>query len=198
MMAQRVDRGGGHGHRHSTGEARCHLRAVRADRQRTDPHGGRHWSRPDDQPRARARVWAGTSRPRATAAERHTLHVDRCRSRNGSVAPSRLASRRKRVTPNVIPSRARNPWGPGRGAGLSAGRQGFPHRVRNDSAPETLGVIFDPFVQVDGGLTRTVGARDCGLTISRALARAIGGDLTARERWCDRCAVHRDAAAGQF
>ena len=46
-------------------------------------------------------------------------------------------------------------------------------------APEKLGVIFDPFIQIDSGLTRTVGGTGLGLTISRALARAMGGDLTA-------------------
>ena len=38
--------------------------------------------------------------------------------------------------------------------------------------------IFDPFVQVEGGRTRTSDGSGLGLTISRRLARLMGGDLT--------------------
>ena len=47
-------------------------------------------------------------------------------------------------------------------------------------AAEKLERIFDPFVQLSGGLTGTDGGMGLGLAISRDLARAMGGDLTVR------------------
>jgi PAS domain S-box-containing protein len=43
---------------------------------------------------------------------------------------------------------------------------------------EQLERVFQPFVQVDGGLTRTQDGVGLGLAISRDLARGMGGDLT--------------------
>ena len=49
-------------------------------------------------------------------------------------------------------------------------------------APEDLRRIFDPFTQLDGGRTRAEGGAGLGLTISRRLARAMGGEVTVRSR----------------
>ncbi|HEX7240364.1 MAG TPA: ATP-binding protein, partial [Longimicrobiaceae bacterium] len=46
-------------------------------------------------------------------------------------------------------------------------------------APEHLERIFDPFWQVEGGTTRTEGGTGLGLTVTRRLARLLGGDVTA-------------------
>jgi signal transduction histidine kinase len=43
---------------------------------------------------------------------------------------------------------------------------------------EKLGAIFEPFVQVDAGLTRIHEGTGLGLAISRELARGMGSDLT--------------------
>ena len=45
--------------------------------------------------------------------------------------------------------------------------------------PDRLEVIFEPFVQLDTRLTRRSDGVGLGLAISRELARAMGGDLTA-------------------
>ena len=46
--------------------------------------------------------------------------------------------------------------------------------------PDKLDAVFEPFVQLDSGLTRTTEGTGLGLAISRGLARGMGADLTVK------------------
>jgi signal transduction histidine kinase len=48
--------------------------------------------------------------------------------------------------------------------------------------PEKVRTIFEPFVQVDSGRSRTTEGSGLGLTISRRLARLMKGDITVQSR----------------
>jgi hypothetical protein len=70
-------------------------------------------------------------------------------------------------------------------ARLPPNRQYVAFRVSDTGsgiAEEKLNAIFDPFVQADSGHSRAREGSGLGLTISRRLARLMGGDLTVSTR----------------
>ena len=52
----------------------------------------------------------------------------------------------------------------------------MPAEIRDDMQE----AIFEPFVQLSTGLTRTAGGSGLGLPISRELARLMGGDVAVK------------------
>ncbi len=72
------------------------------------------------------------------------------------------------------------------GLAVSPGTTGEPPRIRfrvwdtgHGIAPEELPTLFQPFHQLDSGLSRKHEGTGLGLSISRKLARLMRGDLTA-------------------
>ena len=60
---------------------------------------------------------------------------------------------------------------------------------------QKLDAIFEPFVQLDNGLTRATAGTGLGLAISRELARAMGGDLAVTSALGHGFDVHADASS---
>jgi signal transduction histidine kinase len=49
--------------------------------------------------------------------------------------------------------------------------------------PEDLEKIFQPFRQIDSGLTRQHEGTGLGLTICRRLSELLGGEISAKSTW---------------
>jgi signal transduction histidine kinase len=101
-----------------------------------------------------------------------------------------LLSNAVKFTPPTQGEGAPEPGAPGR---VTVALAGGPPRVGEEDGTvarllvrdtgvgipaEKQAVVFDPFVQVSTGLTRTSEGTGLGLAISRDLARGMGGDLT--------------------
>ncbi len=64
------------------------------------------------------------------------------------------------------------------------GRQGLAFEIEDTGigiSPSQLESVFDVFVQADGSVTRRFGGTGLGLSLSRKLARALGGDVTVQK-----------------